>query len=140
MDDVAQRNRQTTFRGFDAARPNMFQALRVVTKPDAPLGFDGAGGSIVEPVYNRLPLTLGNLDECRLGRRSRSRIPVPIERHVGDASVRSDGWWLPFCELEVRYIDGCLRHRRIVIRDVFLQMVHCVAARLKQTYRGTEGL
>ncbi len=82
-DGVAQRQRQAAFGGFDVVRPNMFQAFLVATKSGAPLGLDGAGGRVVEPVVDRLPLALGNLDERRLRRRGSSRIPGPIERHVG---------------------------------------------------------
>ena len=141
VDGVAQRKRQAAFRGFDVVRPNMFQALRVATKPEAPPGLDGARGSVVEHVDNRLSLPLGNLDERRLGRRSGSRIPVPIERHVGQASVRSDGWWLAFCQLEGRHIDRRigLRNRRNLIRDAF-EPVHSVLRVKHPANRGTQGL
>src|SRR5262249_21332009 len=105
VDGVAQRQRYAACRGFDVVRPNIVQALGVAAKPEAPLGRDRAGGSVVDQVDHRLPCPLGNLVERRLRRSRRSRIPVPIERQVGYPAVRSDWWWLPFGELKGGHID-----------------------------------
>jgi hypothetical protein len=121
VNGVAKRKRQAAFGHIYVIRSDIFQAFSVTTKPDAPLGLDGARGSVVEFVNDRLALSGGNLKECLIQGRSRSRIPVPIERHVGQTSVRSEGRRLPFCAFEGRHVDrrNRLRHFGILMRDVF---------------------
>ena len=82
MRSVSQRKRQTAFGGLDVVRANILQAFLVFAEPGAPLGLDGAGGRAFDPIDKRLHTPFGDLVERRLDRRGRSRIPIPIERHV----------------------------------------------------------
>src|ERR1700722_4981020 len=83
MDGVVQRKGYAAFGRYDVVRPNIFQALRVATKAEAPLRLDWARGSLVQHFAKRLPLPLGQLAERGFGRGSRSCVPVAIKRHVG---------------------------------------------------------
>src|SRR5277367_762242 len=103
-DAVAQRSCYAAFRRFDVLRPNIFQALLVAPKPDAPLGLDRAGRSLVEPFSKLLSFALGEELESSRCRGGSSRIAVSIERHVGQTAVRGDRCWLSFRALEWRHI------------------------------------
>ena len=83
---------------------NMFHALRVRAKADAPLRLDRAGRRLVEHVDDRLAMPLGKLLKRRRRGRSSTRVAVAIERHIGQAAVRGDWWRLPFRQLERRHI------------------------------------
>src|SRR5208283_3378741 len=73
-------------------------------KPDAPLGLDRAGRSLVEPFSELLSFALGQQLDSSRRRCGSSRVAVSIERHVGQTAVRGDWWRLPFRELEGRHI------------------------------------
>ena len=82
MGGVAQRQRQPAFGGLDVVRPDILQAFLVFAERGAPLGLDRAGRRAFDPVDKRLHAPFGDLVERRLDRRSGSRVPVQIERHV----------------------------------------------------------
>ena len=127
MDGVAKRKREPAFGGFDAVRPDMLQAFSVLAEPGAPPGLDGAGGCVLDQVDEGFPAPFGNLVERRLERRRGARIPVPIERHVGQAAVRGDGRGLSLGELKGRHVDRRirLRIRRNPVLDGYVP-AHCM--------------
>src|SRR5215475_7009507 len=105
MDGVSQRQRDAALRGFDVVDPNILEALRIGTKPDAPLGLDRTSRTVLDQFDNRLPFPAGNHIERIIGGRGSPRIAVSIEGHVRKAAVSRDGWWLPVRELEGRHIS-----------------------------------
>ena len=104
-DGIGQRQRHAAFRRFQAVRlADVPQALVVVAEGEAPPGLDRAGRRLVDHVDDALALAPGDLGERILERLGGSRVAVPLERHVGQATVRRDRRRLAFRALQRRHI------------------------------------
>ena len=142
VDGIGQRQRHAAFGGLDGVVPaDVVRTLVGSPETEAPLCLDrGPRWRVVDHVGNALALALSDLGERILERLGGARIAIPVERHVGQAAVRSDRRRLPCRALERRHIGrrNPLRLRCDVVVGE-LELAHG-APPFVRPHRGTPGL